>query len=345
MPLNKIASVFLLTLLCAAASGQGATPEPDAAALRRDAAAAVQNGDFATAAAGFRKLTEADPDDAHAWQMLGYSLHAGGKLDEALPAHEKAAGFAATASSASYNVACVHALQGRADLAFDWLDKAVARGFADAELLGKDTDLDALREDPRFAKLVAAVRAKAGPVGPQGFAQIGTRRANRIVWFAEHGGQIALSHAAVPWDAKYDRALAEGRFVGKRWRLGADFWTTLDTSVPLRFGDVTLAPGYYYLTLAQPRADTFVVCAHDPVEVRKQRLDPVFAQQLQGGVEIPLAHATGGEIADLLAIQITMVAPRSANGALSIRFGGHTLTAPVTVELGDRKPANVGGSR
>lgn len=345
MPLNKIAAVSLLTLLCAPAFGQGTTPAPDAAQVRRDATAAVQSGDFTTAAAGFRQLTEADPEDAQAWQMLGYSLHAGGKLDEALPAHEKAAGFAATASSASYNVACVHALQGRADQAFAWLDKAVARGFADAELLGQDTDLDALREDPRFAKLVAAVRAKAGPVGPQGFAQVNQRRANRIVWFAEHGGQVALSHAAVPWDAKYDQALASGRFVGKRWRLGADFWTTLDTSVPLRFGQVTLAPGYYYLTLAQPDADTFVLCAHDPVEVRKQRLDPVFAQRLQGGIEIPLSHTKGTEVTESLAIQVEMVAPRSANGALSIRFGGHTLTAPVTVELGDRKPANAGGSR
>ena len=43
----------------------------------------------------------------------------------------------------------------QADLAMAWLRKAVAAGFTDAALVKKDTDLDALRENPEFKALLA----------------------------------------------------------------------------------------------------------------------------------------------------------------------------------------------
>jgi hypothetical protein len=43
----------------------------------------------------------------------------------------------------------------QADLAVAWLRKAVAAGFNDSELMKKDTDLDALRENPEFKALLA----------------------------------------------------------------------------------------------------------------------------------------------------------------------------------------------
>ena len=58
--------------------------------LRQEANAALRAKDFETAAAAFKKITTADPKDGQAWQVLGYSLHVSGKLDEALPAHKKA---------------------------------------------------------------------------------------------------------------------------------------------------------------------------------------------------------------------------------------------------------------
>ena len=39
-------------------------------------------------------------------------LHAAGRLEEAVPAHARAAGFPALAQSAGYNLACAHALLG-----------------------------------------------------------------------------------------------------------------------------------------------------------------------------------------------------------------------------------------
>src|SRR5262249_18350454 len=52
-----------------------------------------------------------------------------------------------------YNSACAYALLGRKDEALAWLEKALNARFAEQETLEKDTDLDSLRADPRFASL------------------------------------------------------------------------------------------------------------------------------------------------------------------------------------------------
>lgn len=329
-----LAASLLGLSLALTATGQDPSATTDTNQVRRAANAAVESGDYAAAAEGFRKLTVLQPKDAQAWHMLGYSLHAGGKLDEALPAHLEAAKFPTTAGPASYNVACVHALQGRADEAFTWLDKAVERGFDDVELLAKDTDLASLREDPRFTKLTEALKATPS-ARMMAFAQTTERRSSRVAWFGAKGspGQISLDYAPVAWNDEYEAAVGTDKLKGRKWRLGADFWTTLDNSMPLVLGEVAVPAGYWYLTLEQRDAETFVLALHDPVEVKKQKLDPVFADRLQGGIEVPLAHATGGEKAEQLEIRIAPVGRSRTQGSLTIRYGGHELSAPVQMKI------------
>jgi tetratricopeptide (TPR) repeat protein len=54
-----------------------------------------------------------------------------------------------------YNIACNEALLGRADDAFAHLRAAIEADERLLELARTDTDLDSLREDPRFAELTA----------------------------------------------------------------------------------------------------------------------------------------------------------------------------------------------
>jgi hypothetical protein len=51
----------------------------------------------------------------------------------------------------------------QADLAMGWLRKAVAAGFKNAEHMKKDTDLDALRENPEFKALLAELTKGKAP--------------------------------------------------------------------------------------------------------------------------------------------------------------------------------------
>jgi tetratricopeptide (TPR) repeat protein len=155
---SHVVPFLFLSCLLAPLAAQG---REAAEASFREGQAAVQSGEFETAVAAFRKATEVDPSFGRAWHMLGYSLHAAGKLDEALKIHLKAAEFADVAPVATYNVACVHSLKGDKDKAFEWLGKAVALGFGDGAQLANDTDFDNIRDDPRFKKLADSMRARA----------------------------------------------------------------------------------------------------------------------------------------------------------------------------------------
>jgi len=64
-----------------------------------------------------------------------------------------------------YGLACGAALQGKREASLDWLRQSVARGFTDADLISKDSDLQALHGDPRFDTLVAEARENA-PAAP-----------------------------------------------------------------------------------------------------------------------------------------------------------------------------------
>ena len=310
-------------------------PAADLTKLRQEANAALRAKDFETAAAAFKKITTAEPKDGQAWQLLGYSLHAAGKLDEALPAHTKAAEFPRFAGVATYNIACVHALKGNADEAFACLEKCIAGGFADVDQLTGDEDFKALRSDPRFAKIEAAMKQKSGPASATVYEQCVDRKNARVVWFTKRGapGQIAVDWSPVPWRAEFAEGVKSGKLTGQKWRLGADFWTRIDTSLDLEFGDAVVPAGYYYLTLEQKSADTIVLAFHDPIAVRKAKLDAYMAPKLSGGIEVAMKHTTGDKVTGSLAFTLAMINGSKTDGELGIQFGDHALVAPFAVKL------------
>ncbi|HYF14815.1 MAG TPA: tetratricopeptide repeat protein [Phycisphaerales bacterium] len=90
---------------------------------------------------------------------LGYALHVTGKHEEALKHHLLGAQIhhPAIRIDALYNAACANALLGRKDEALVWLERAIDAGFKDTGQIAKDTDLDSLRDDERFKKLVEGI--------------------------------------------------------------------------------------------------------------------------------------------------------------------------------------------
>ncbi len=60
-----------------------------------------------------------------------------------------------------YNLACARSMQGRADEALTAFGQSLDAGFDDYEHIAKDTDLDPIRGEPRFAQLLERARAKA----------------------------------------------------------------------------------------------------------------------------------------------------------------------------------------
>lgn len=74
-------------------------------------------------------------------------------------------------------------------------------------------------------------------------------------------------------------------------------------------------------------------CGYRRPGVRKQKLDPYVAAKLQGGIEVPLAHATTDKVAERLQIAIERADGAQDRGTLKICFGGHELQAPVQLKL------------
>lgn len=139
-----------------ASAQQDTPPAPQPAAdvpSMQEAGALLQQQDWQGASVAYAKIVLDQPENGQAWQLLGYCLHANGDLDRALRVHQKAATFPAVRPVALYNVACVHALQGRTDQAFDFLRQAMEAGFDDPNQYGSDPDLRSLHSDPRWEEL------------------------------------------------------------------------------------------------------------------------------------------------------------------------------------------------
>lgn len=78
-----------------------------------------------------------------------------GRLEEAETALGEALVIDPNNSTNLYNMACVKSLRGRTDAAMDYLERAAVEGFADFYHLERDTDLNSLRELPRYKQFIA----------------------------------------------------------------------------------------------------------------------------------------------------------------------------------------------
>lgn len=112
------------------------------------------------AEAAIRQLLREKDDDGALWYELGRMLHMNGKIDAAIPAHRRAAQFPAQKASALYNLGCAYALKKQPTQALAALEGAVAAGLRHKAMYVGDSDLDNLRGDPRFKKLLAGLDKK-----------------------------------------------------------------------------------------------------------------------------------------------------------------------------------------
>ncbi len=89
---------------------------------------------------------------------LGNSFLDKGKLEKALEQYRLGLEAEPTNSIAHYNIGCTYARMGRNADALDALQRAVDHGYRDADWMRKDSDLETLREAPRFKALLDRIR-------------------------------------------------------------------------------------------------------------------------------------------------------------------------------------------
>ncbi len=113
-----------------------------------------QQGKWQDAAAIYDTLIDENPYHGAAWQRYGFALHQLGRYDLAIEAFEQSIELGFRPTDSKYNIACGYALLGNKDAALEWLARAMDEGFVGRnDLLRTDTDLDSIRDNPRFREI------------------------------------------------------------------------------------------------------------------------------------------------------------------------------------------------
>jgi hypothetical protein len=94
------------------------------------------------------------PDIGRAWANLGFARLQAGDPEGATDAYERALHFGYQKPRTLYNLACCASRSGNIDVAFGFLELADKAGFEIGRHMGSDTDLDALRGDPRYRAML-----------------------------------------------------------------------------------------------------------------------------------------------------------------------------------------------
>jgi tetratricopeptide (TPR) repeat protein len=100
------------------------------------------------------ELIAFNPDDSRALYMGGNGLVALGETEKGLEWARKALAIDPEEPMVLYNVACVYSLAGEADQALQCLETAVRSGLRQRGWLEHDSNLDLIREQPRFQALL-----------------------------------------------------------------------------------------------------------------------------------------------------------------------------------------------
>lgn len=200
----------------------------------------------------------------------------------------------------------------------------VAHRFLDIE-----EDLDVLVFFSAARPATGGMAAYPPPTEQTPFPETSHRGNTRIFyWFGpDSAGQVAIDFGRPRWQAAFAKFVEQP--AGRRWRLGENFWTTLDTNMALQIGGVDVAVGQYYCVLVNTRDGGPQLLLLDPNEARKQRLDAFEANKTQGGLAIPLQLTKAETAADELDLELTVDATTKDRGALTIRFGPYRLTTAV----------------
>ena len=96
------------------------------------------------------KHLEFNPDDARAIYLGAGALIKDNQPEMAIQWIEKAILINPNEISVLYNATCIYSQLGRIDEALDYFEKAIEAGFASRNWIDNDTDLDNIRNHPRF---------------------------------------------------------------------------------------------------------------------------------------------------------------------------------------------------
>ena len=103
----------------------------------------------------FENILKKNPNFIEALIALGDDYTKSGRYEEGLKIDLRLAQLRADDPVVHYNLACSYSLLKMADQSLEALKKAIQLGYREFSFMQKDPDLDFIRKDPRFKKLLS----------------------------------------------------------------------------------------------------------------------------------------------------------------------------------------------
>jgi tetratricopeptide (TPR) repeat protein len=120
----------------------------------------IGNKDYENAMYAYLKAVSIDTLNYASWLGLGNSTMMLNDLKKAEECYLYCSKIYPEASLAWYNLACLNIKFGNKDIALYYFEEALKKGYLDFNYFEKDTDLDGIRNDARYQKLIKKYKKK-----------------------------------------------------------------------------------------------------------------------------------------------------------------------------------------
>ena len=181
----------------------------------------------------------------------------------------------------------------------------------------------------RSSEQQGSVRALGGRSVPRASARIlfSNRATNSFP------GQLVINFGQPVWKSEYEDPTTFDRMTnGRVWRMGNDFWTVLDTNVPLRIAGKDIAAGAYYLGVHRSEdGNTWSLAFMDPAKIRRARLDASEIAKATIDFMVPMTFAKAEEATEKL--DISMAAQKDAVENVTIKVVWGTLQLTTLIQV------------
>ena len=153
--------------------------------------------------------------------------------------------------------------------------------------------------------------------------------------WATSPGQVSIEYGLPAWKPEYE-AMFTQLPLGKRWRLGSNYWTNLSTSFDLQFGERVIQAGYYYLVLERSSEQQWNLVVLKPEQITRLQLDPWHVNRKDSGqgILVPLKWEKSENTAEKLEITLKLVDTDSRQMLIHVRFGTfHFWSSPIRMSF------------
>ncbi len=168
---------------------------------------------------------------------------------------------------------------------------------------------------------------------------MGERGTSRILYWNQEKDMavaaVTVDFGRPVWKKEYDdKAKFDVATNGKVWRLGNDYWTILDSNVPIRIAGRDVPIGLWYLGLDRSAdGSRWSLAFIDPVKARRSRLDGFAMETVPVEFKVPMTAEQPAGLTEKLTLTLSAAKEDMKNLTLRISWGRLQLMTPVQVSL------------